>query len=438
MSELRAWILLGVTTLLLVVSVAFFIHVVSSRMDGRRAEAVPGDALYREVMSRIDHDYVTEVDHEKLVYAAVKSLVGELDPHSRLYVPGEWEDFQQETRGEMLGIGVDMSAIGEALVIGYVVPGSPAAEVGLRAGERLVTIAGKPVDAAKRFDEAARDLRGPAGTRVAVTVAARNGGSPRDVTIRRDTFDTPTVHARMLPGEDGVAHVRITAFRTNTAQAFNRSIADLRRRGLKRLVLDLRFNRGGTFDSAVEIADEWITDGVIVRTRGRARYSENRATPAAPLHELPTVVLVNNQTASAAEILTGALQDMHVAAIAGERTYGKGVVQEVQAFQSWAGGMKITTAHYYTPAERCIERQVAPRPDRQETYGILPDVVVRVDDAARERITRAIEVLHYDPEVRREVLARASLTGEPSEDPQLSAGLHLLHGEVVDTSVAKR
>jgi carboxyl-terminal processing protease len=423
----RSWALFAATLLLLFGAAALFVSILARRMEGPLAESVPGESLYREVMARVVRDHVDPIDEEGAVYGAVKGLAAELDPHSRVYAPAEWAEFQRETRGEATGIGIEIAVLDRALIVAWVAPDGPAGRAGIRAGERILGLSGGPDDS----DRAAllRAIRGAAGTRLDLALGDRDGANRRVVTLTRVTFDVPTVHARTLPG--GILYARVTAFRPHTADSFARAIAEARTAALAGVVLDLRFNRGGSFDPAVAMADAWLSEGVIVKTRGPNRDDVVRADAAAPLAGTPTVVLVNGTTASAAEVVAGALQDTQSALLVGERTFGKGVVQEVFEFQSWPGGMKLTTARYFTPAGRCIDRGLGGgRDGAAPSRGLLPDVVVEVPAASAPALERALEREAW-PDWLRSALAERD-GGPAPGDLQLEAALAILSGRTPD------
>jgi carboxyl-terminal processing protease len=427
-SPSRSWLLFAVTLALLLGATALLVSTALRRLEGAAAESVPGESLYREVMARAGRDHVDPVDAERAVYGAMKGLVSELDPHSRVFDPAEWAEFERESRGETTGIGIEVVEIGSELIVVETVAGSPAAEAGIRPGERVVAVAGRAAGKDRAAVLAA--LEGPRGSPLELVLAGPDPGSPeRRVTVEHDTFDVPTVAVRTLP--EGVGYVRISAFRPRTPDAFERAVRVLVHSSRKGLVLDLRFNRGGSFDAAVTVADLWLAKGTVVRTRSPRDDQSRAATPDAPLLQVPTIVLVNGSTASAAEVVAGALQDTQSALLVGERTFGKGVVQELIEFESWPGGMKLTTARTFSPAGRCIDRGLGRTPG---AAGLLPDFVVPVAESEAALLETELGRGSWPAEIRAR-LAEAEGAGAPP-DRQLDAAIALLRGSPADVVVS--
>jgi carboxyl-terminal processing protease len=426
----KSWILFAVTLVLLFASAATLVSLTVRRFGTSAAETVPGESLYREIMGRVVRQYMEPIDDERVVYGAMRGLASELDPHSRIFDPAEWAAFQRESRGEQSGIGIRIARLDGAVIVGWVAPGGPADGAGIRPGDRIVGIEGGPDD--QDPDALLGALRGPAGTRVVILLADKEGGSRRRAEVTRGVFDVATVHARVLE-KPRVLYCRVSAFRPNTLPAFEQALAAAPLGEIAGMILDLRFNRGGAFESAVSMADAWLGNGVIVTTRGPAREDVRNATPEAPLAAIPTVVLVNGDTASAAEIVAGALQDAHAAILVGDRTFGKGVVQEIFEFETWGGGMRLTTARYFTPSGRCIDRAMALSRGMSATRGLVPDFVVRVGSGAEAALERLL-----DRESFPDWLRNALLREDPARDggdPQLEAGLAVLAGAPPDPSM---
>ena len=407
----------------------------TGRLGVRRAESAPGESLYREVMATVRRDFVVPPDEERLVYGAVKGIFAELDdPYSKAMPPSEWEMFGRESRGESVGIGVEIAVVADQAVVGYVVPSGPAERAGIRPGDRLTAIGGKRVASGRGSEAIERELRGAAGGRLALQLTARDGGDPRTVDVVREAYEAVQTHGRWIDRDQGLGVIRVASFKSGSAVSFQRVYEALRAEGLRRLILDLRFDRGGAFEPAVAVADLWLSSGVICRTRGKNRSETYPADASAPLQGLPTVVLVNGTTASAAEVLAGALQDTLSALLVGETTYGKGVVQELLPFATWAGGMKLTVARYYTPADRCVESRLL-QTDEAGRGRIRPDFPVPLDDVERDRLKRELERFHFDARVRREIAdaeSAATPGREPFVDRQLECAKAVLLGRSFD------
>ena len=344
--------------------------------------AASESAQISEVLERVRREYVDDVKNPALIDDALRGLVGGLDPYSSYLDAEEYADLRVSTAGTYAGIGIEVSTADRALRVVRPFRDSPAAAAGIQSGDMISAIDGMPVG--KDLDAAMSRMRGPRGSAVKLAVMRAGSALPLEFTVERAQVDVHSV--AMLELESGYIYARITMFSETTALDFAAGAVRLRRdlgskpRGV---VLDLRNNPGGVLESAVEIADHLLEDGVIVTADGRtpaARFSMS-ATPGEVLPGVPVVVLVNGATASAAEILAGALQDHHRARLLGRRTFGKGSVQTVMPL---TGGraIKLTTSRYYTPSGRSIQGS-----------GIEPDLAFDVDahpvdlDDARTRET---------------------------------------------------
>jgi carboxyl-terminal processing protease len=330
---------------------------------------------------------VRPVDGDQLMYAAIRGLVSELDPHSNFLVPAEARLLREDIEGVFGGVGM-VVVLGRAadgtryLDVRDVIPDSPADDADIVTGNRITRVDGKSIAQFPDLQRAITTIRGEPGTTIRVTVEDPGRGVSRTVALTREVIDPPAVEVRML-GE-GIASLRLREFSEDAAREVRDAIAKVRREAaqaqrkdesgrpaLRGIVLDLRDNGGGLLDEAIEIVDLFVEEGVIVRTRGRRGMvvEEVRARRPGTEADLPLVVLVNKASASASEIVAGALQDHARALIIGERTYGKGSVQA--PFELEDGSLlKLTTSLYYTPDDRLIQAS-----------GITPDVYVGVAPA---------------------------------------------------------
>ena len=311
--------------------------------------------------------YVDPVDDRKLMQSAVRGLLLDLDPHSTYFDKADAEAFDEQATGAYEGIGVELLQQDGVLKVVSPIDDTPAARAGLRANDLIVAIDGRPIDAI----EAMEPLRGPAGSQVVLTIE-RGEEKPFDVTVTRETIRVTSVRSRML--EPGYAYVRISTFQADTGADFQKHIAQLQAQAggkLKGLVLDLRSNPGGLLTAAVQVADDLLEQGGIVSTRGRISVSDAKfeATPGDLMKGAPVVALVDAGSASASEVLAGALHDNRRARIVGSRTFGKGSVQTVLPLDN-GDSVKLTTARYYTPSGRSIQ-----------ATGIVPDVELAPDPA---------------------------------------------------------
>ncbi|MET3931948.1 carboxyl-terminal processing protease [Lysobacter sp. OAE881] len=338
--------------------------------DGETAEAkVPLDEIrrYVSVYNAVKQAYVEPVADQKLMHSAIRGLLFDLDPHSVYLDKEDAESFDEQSRGAYDGVGVELmrQPDGSLRVIAPI-DDTPAARAGVKAGDVITAIDGKPF----KPDEGDQSgpLRGAPGSKVTLTIVREGKDKPFDVTLTRETIRVASVKSRML--EPGYGYVRISAFQADTAADFESQLEKLKAQGggkLRGLVIDLRSNPGGLLTSAVQIADDLLNEGKIVSTRGRIAISDAEfgATPGDRLDGAPVVVLVDAGSASAAEVLAGALRDNNRARIVGSRTFGKGSVQTVLPLDN-GDSVKLTTARYYTPSGKSIQ-----------ALGISPDVVLQ-------------------------------------------------------------
>jgi carboxyl-terminal processing protease len=338
------------------------------------------DLLARS-LAIVEQHYVRPVDSERLVYAAIGGLVAELDPHSEFLPPREAKLLREDIEGSFGGVGMVVVLKQETepqarvvLEVREVIAGGPAARAGVKVGDLITAIEAKPIGHFFDLRRAISTMRGAPGTRVSFTLegpAPKGAKAPlpgRPITVTREYIDSPAVVSKYL-GE-GLGHVRLRDFSETSARELSDAIAGLRdaagKTGLRGVVLDLRDNGGGLLDQAIAIVDLFVDEGAIVRTRGRLGdlLDEARALPGGAWSKVPLAVVVNKASASASEVVAGALQDHRRALIVGERTYGKGSVQA--PFELGDGSvLKLTISLYYTPADRLIQAS-----------GIQPDVLV--------------------------------------------------------------
>lgn len=363
---------------------------------------------FSQVLFRVQHNYVEERPAEELIEGAIEGMLSTLDPFSLYLSKDEYRAFQEDTRGEYYGIGVQINEEADALVVVVAFPGQPADQAGLKAGDRILKVDGEEV-ARIGAEEAIARIRGRKGTNVILSVK-RSDGTLADLPVTRDEIHTPSVQSRLL--EPGFGFVRLTQFQDGSAadvrDAIKKMISD-NKAGLSGLILDLRGNPGGLLDEAVKLVDLFVEDGIIVSTRGRAEEDIERARHAGTLEPMELIVLVDGGSASASEIVAGALQDLKRATIAGEPSYGKGSVQNIfpMADQS---ALRLTVAKYYTPSGRPIDR-VNP---------VMPDV----------EIAGAMTEDGYPVEIALEWLEEGALSQALSGDAQVQSALKLLRERV--------
>lgn len=322
---------------------------------------------FGQVLATIERSYVERVDERRLVWGAAKGMVRALDPHSEFLTPEELAQLREDTQGEFGGVGMVLDPATTGLLVREVFPDTPAARGGCKAGDLILAVDGHTVSS---IDDAISRLRGKPGTKV--TLRLERDRAVREVELVRELIKVRAVTARELDG--GVLYLRLAQFQERAAADLTAAVAAYEQaHGAPRgLVLDLRGNPGGLLAEAVDVSDLFLDDGVIVSTRGRggAELDSSSASRGDIVHGAPIVVLVDGSTASASEIVAGALKDHGRARLVGVRSYGKGSVQTIFSFAD-GSGMKLTVARYYTPSGRCIQE-----------LGILPDVEILPVDAA--------------------------------------------------------
>ena len=327
--------------------------------------------LFAEVYERIKREYVDEVDDKQLMEKAIRGMVAALDPHSAYLDTDEFEEIRLSTMGSYPGVGIEVVAEDSAVKVLRPIEGSPADQAGMQAGDLIVKIDSNDVGA--DLAGAITRLRGPSGSSVRLTVRRPATGELLDFSLRRSKVEVRSVMQTTL--DPGFGYVRITSFSETTADDVTRAIATLKRenpKGLHGLVLDLRNNPGGVLEAGVAVADAFLNEGVIVTADGRTPDSRFRmdATPGDLIDGAELVVLVNGGSASASEIVAGALKDHNRAELIGHKTYGKGSVQTVMPLAQ-GGAIKLTTSRYYTPSGVSIHGK-----------GIIPDVIAQGPEEA--------------------------------------------------------
>jgi carboxyl-terminal processing protease len=331
--------------------------------------AYPRLEVFARALAHIEASYVGEVSDDALVEGAIRGMLKVLDPHSAYLNANELRILDSDTEGHFGGVGIEVDVNDGWLTVLRVMPNGPAAKVGVKPGDRFLTIDGQSARDLS-IEDALQRMRGEPGTRVKVTLRRRDAPAAIDLTLTRDLIHVDAVEGRLLP--DGVVYVQLRVFQEDTVsqlrrvldEAVDRAAADGGK--VSGLLLDLRDNPGGLLSSAILVADEFLNDGVIVSTRGRGGklLRENRAQKSGTRPDWPMVVLTNGYSASAAEIVAGALHDHQRAVLVGTRTFGKGSVQNIVDLPDGTA-MKLTTALYFTPSGTSIQAK-----------GIEPDVFI--------------------------------------------------------------
>lgn len=321
-----------------------------------------------EVYSIISNGYVDGADNSEVVINGLKGMVNGLDPYSTYLSKEEMEEFSDEVGGQSVGIGVVLSANDKGLQIETVFKNSAASKVNLESGDVIVSVKGNNVmEQYKKPFDAIKDIRGDEGTKVKLKVLRKSNNKIEHVEVTREKFDIPSVRVSLLDNEYG--YIELTTFNENTAQQLKDELSKFEKgHSVKGYILDMRSNPGGILQSAIEISDYFLDKGVIVSTKGRYADDEEKtyATRGQLINKKPMVVMIDSGTASAAEIVAGALQDHERAMIVGQKSFGKGSVQTIIPLSGGDGdAIKLTIARYYTPTGRSIQAE-----------GIVPDITV--------------------------------------------------------------
>lgn len=340
----------------------------SSSAPAVDTETLPYEDLrtFTEIFGRIKRDYVEPVSDKKLLEDAVRGMLSGLDPHSAYLAADEYQELKEGTTGQFGGLGIEVTMENGFVKVVSPIDDTPAQRAGIKTGDLIVRLDEQPVKGMTLAD-AVKHMRGEPGSKILLTVVREGMEAPLKITITRDIIKVKSVKSRIL--EKGYGYVRISSFQSGTGEGLKEALAVLKKENagnLKGLVLDLRNNPGGVLNAAVEVSDAFIKSGLIVYTEGRIENSEMRFNAAADdlIDGAPMVVLINAGSASASEIVAGALQDQKRAVIMGEKSFGKGSVQTILPTSNGAA-VKLTTARYYTPSGRSIQAE-----------GIEPDIAL--------------------------------------------------------------
>lgn len=401
----------------------------ASQADDDAAKGIPLTELqtFAEVFARIKQDYVDAVDDKELLQNAIKGMLSGLDPHSAYLDKSEFSELREGTSGEFGGLGLEVGMQDGFVKVIAPIDDTPAQRAGIRAGDLVVRIDGQSIKGMS-LNEAVSLMRGKPGSKITLHIVRSGKDASMAITLKRAVIKTISVKQRIL--EPGFAYVRLSHFQQPTPEDFLRSINKLERENagdLKGLILDLRNNPGGILNAAVAISDAFLREGTIVYTEGRTRDSKLRfeAAPDDVLNGAPVVVLVDGGSASASEIVAGALQDQKRAVIMGQQTFGKGSVQTIVPINERTG-IKLTTARYYTPSGRSIQAE-----------GITPDIVLDNVTVASVGQDDPIKEANLSGHLSNPENSKNSNTQNEEEKPleqrdyALSQALNLLKGMVI-------
>jgi carboxyl-terminal processing protease len=327
--------------------------------------------VFTHALAAIDREYVEKVPSERLVYGAIDGLLHTLDPHSSFLDPRSYRQMTERQEGRYYGLGIRIVAVDGDITVESVFEGSPAYKKGLRRGDIIARVEGQSAQG-WTTDQAVAKLKGPKGTTVNISLKRRGYEGLIDMEVERDEVNITTVRGAFMVDNSGTGYVKLAEFSQTSDRELGAALEQLKAKGLRRLVLDLRDNPGGPLDQAIRISNRFLPRGdLIVYTRGRIPNAEQeyRATEESDFTNLPVVVLVNRRSASASEIVSGALQDHDRALVVGETTFGKALVQSVYRIANDAG-LALTTGRYYTPSGRMIQRPWDGSFDEYLTYDL--------------------------------------------------------------------
>lgn len=343
--------------------------VAQAQTDKNTPEPLPLDILkeFTDAFASIKNDYVEEIDDKTILKNAIKGMLSGLDPHSSYLDEQSFQHLREGTSGEFGGLGIEVGMEDGLIKVISPIDDTPAQRAGIQPGDLIFRIDGKSVKDME-LDEAVKLMRGKPGTKIELSILREGNNTPLKISVERAIIKVKSVKSRLL--EDGFGYIRISSFQSRTAGQLKKALKKLLKKNhnkaLKGLVLDLRNNPGGVLNGSVDVADVFLNDGLIVYTQGRIKDSELRfsAVHGDALNGAPMVVLVNGGSASASEIVAGALQDHRRAIIMGSNTFGKGSVQTIKPLTQKTA-IKLTTARYYTPSGRSIQAE-----------GIIPDITL--------------------------------------------------------------
>jgi carboxyl-terminal processing protease len=389
-----------------------------------------GLSLFGDAFARVRANYVRPVQDGDLISAAIQGMVTSLDPHSSYMDRKSYSDMQVTTSGQFGGVGIEVTQEDGLIKVISPIDNTPAARAGIKSGDKIAAIDGNSI-VGLALNDAIDKMKGAAGTKVTLTVIRVGEKKPFDVTLQRAVIP---IDATSWHREGDIGYIRMPGFNEQTASGLEKGVKDLKKQigpGIKGYVLDLRNNPGGLLDQAIQVSDDFLNGGEVVSTRGRHPEDTQRydAKPGDITDGKPVVVLINAGTASASEIVSGALQDHKRATIIGMTSFGKGSVQTIIPLGNGGGALRLTTARYFTPSGHSIQAQ-----------GIIPDIqVAQGDESAIPKIERPSEAdlpghLVGEPVKKSTAPVISPAPGKKYDDFQLSYALDLLHGKMTVAS----
>jgi carboxyl-terminal processing protease len=397
--------------------------------DGARAQAAATDTyrqlrLFGDVFERVRADYVERPDDGKLVESAINGMLAGLDPHSSYMDSKSFGDMQTQVRGEFGGLGIEVTMEDGLIKVVAPIDETPAAKAGIMANDIITHLDEEPVQGLT-LNQAVEKMRGPVNTKIKLKVMRKGQDKPTEISITRDIIRVRSVRSR-LEGDD-VGFIRLTQFGEQTTDGLKKAIADLSTQAgdkLKGFVIDLRNNPGGLLDQAISVSDAFLEKGEIVSTRGRNAEETQRFNARAGdlAKSKPVIVLINGGSASASEIVAGALQDHKRATIIGTRSFGKGSVQTIIPLGSGNGALRLTTARYFTPSGRSIQAKGI-SPDIEVLQDVPEDLKARTDTKGEASLPG-----HLKAEGSEETGSQSYIPPDPKDDKALHKALDLIRG----------
>jgi carboxyl-terminal processing protease len=403
---------------------------------GSSAEAALSDTykqlnLFGEVFERARADYVEKPDDSKLVQSAINGMLAGLDPHSSYMDPNSFRDLQVQTRGEFGGLGIEVTMEDGLVKVVAPIDDTPAAKAGVMANDIITKIDDERVQGLT-LNQAVEKMRGPVNTKIKLTIMRKGQDKPIEVTIVRDVIRVKSVRSH-VEGDD-IGYVRITQFTEQTTDALKKAINDLTSQlgadKIKGFVIDLRNNPGGLLDQAISVSDAFLDKGEIVSTRGRNAEETQRfnARPGDLTKGKPIIVLINGGSASASEIVAGAMQDQKRATLVGTRSFGKGSVQTIMPLGAGNGALRLTTARYFTPSGRSIQAKGI-EPDIKVLQEMPDDLKARTDVEGEASLRG-----HLKAEGAEETGSQSYVPPDEKDDRALKEAFDLLRGTITDAA----
>jgi len=396
--HINLWLIITIAAVFMTIGFGFYHDILA-----KGEETYKGLKLFSDVIELVEKNYVDPVDSKELIEEAIQGMVHGLDPHSSLLPPDDFKELQLDTKSEFTGIGVSITMQNGFVTVISPIEGTPAYKAGIKAGDKIVKVDGKPT---KKLRQAVKMIRGPKGTEVVVTIIRGEVNKPMNIKLIRDVIPVESVRAIVL--KPGYGYIWITNFRDNTAEDTVTKLEQLESGEvhLKGLIMDLRDNPGGLLNQAIKVSDIFLEKGKILSIKGRLKKNTQifKAKPNRTKRSYPMIVLINGGSASASEIVAGALQDQKRALILGTTSFGKGSVQTVEPLRE-GYGLKLTIARYYTPSGRSIQAK-----------GIEPDIIVKKRSINKEDISNVDDGLIKEKDLKNHLQAKPdNMQGDQTE-----------------------